>query len=85
MNRPTVTVLTLIVGLAGAAMLACPALAQNGFGEIPRGDENMATGPEVGEHIPDFAALDQDGVRRTFDDIKGPNGALVFFFRSADW
>lgn len=66
-------------------MLACPALAQNGFGEIPEGDENMTTGPEIGQPIPEFSALDQNGVRRTFDDIKGPNGALVFFFRSADW
>ena len=85
MNRPIRSVLTFIVGLAGAALLACPALAQNGFDEIPQGDENLATGPEVGERIPDFAALDQHGVRRTFDDIKGPNGALIFFFRSADW
>jgi len=85
MRRATVTVLSLAAGLAGVALLTGPALAQNGFGEIPQGDENMATGPAVGERIPDFAALDQNGVRRTFDDIKGPNGALVFFFRSADW
>ena len=53
--------------------------------EIPAGNENWRTGPEVGERIPDFSAVDQNGVRRSFDDIKGPNGALVYFFRSADW
>ena len=52
---------------------------------MPATSANWTTGPEVGERIPDIAALDQNGVRRTFDELKGPNGALVFFFRSADW
>ena len=72
-------------GLLAAALLALPVLAQNEFTDVPDGDKNMTTGPEIGERIPDFSALDQHGVRRSFDDIKGPNGALVFFFRSADW
>ncbi len=66
-------------------MCSAPAMAQDGFGEMPATSANWTTGPEVGERIPEIAALDQNGVRRTFDDLKGPNGALVFFFRSADW
>jgi hypothetical protein len=86
MFRPAISAPALILGLMSAAVLIGPARAQDdGFGEIPAGNENWKTGPEVGERIPDFAALDQNGVRRSFDDIKGPNGALVFFFRSADW
>ena len=47
--------------------------------------ENWVTGPEVGEQIPDFQGTDQNGVVRSFDDIKGPNGAYIIFQRSADW
>ena len=86
MFRPASITPASILGLIGAAVLACSALAQDtGFDEIPDSSANWTTGPEVGDTIPDFAALDQNGVRRSFDDIKGPNGALVFFFRSADW
>ena len=86
MSRPTAAILASIVALASTALLTSSALAQEtGFDEIPDSSANWATGPAVGETIPDFAALDQNGVRRSFDDIKGPNGALVFFFRSADW
>ena len=86
MSRATATILSAVFALASALIPLGAAVAQDdGFGEIPAGNENWKTGPEVGERIPDFAALDQNGVRRTFDQIKGPNGALVFFFRSADW
>lgn len=86
MSRSALLAPSLIVGLIGTAVLTGTALAQDsGFGEMPASSANWVTGPEVGQQIPDFAALDQDGVRRSFDDVKGPNGALVFFFRSADW
>ena len=45
----------------------------------------IATGPAVGEKIPDFEAVDQNGKRQTFDSLKGPNGLLLMFHRSADW
>jgi hypothetical protein len=35
--------------------------------------------------IPDFSLPDQSGSSRTFADIRGPNGAMVVFYRSADW
>ena len=43
------------------------------------------TGPAVGSHIPDFSAADQNGNRQTLETIRGPNGAVLVFFRSADW
>ena len=74
--------------MMAALLLACFALsslAQNPLTEIPAGDEGMVTGPKIGERIPDFGALDQNGTLIAFDDIKGPNGAMVLFHRSADW
>ena len=67
------------------SVCALPVLAEDIFTDVPRADANMTTGPEVGERIPMFAATDQHGVRRSFADIKGPNGAMILFHRSADW
>jgi len=47
--------------------------------------EHSETGPEVGERIPAFQAVDQNGKTLSFDDLKGPNGLLLLFYRSADW
>ncbi len=77
-----------VSGLMTALLLsgfALPALAQNPLTDIPAGDEGMVTGPKIGERIPDFAAVDQNGAILGFDDIKGPNGAMILFHRSADW
>ena len=62
--------------------LSVPALAQGRPARIPT---NLTTGPEVGERIPDISAVDQNGRQRNFDNIVGPNGAMILFFRSADW
>jgi hypothetical protein len=45
----------------------------------------IKTGPEVGQQVPSFSALDQDGRKQTFQSIVGPKGAMLVFFRSADW
>jgi hypothetical protein len=42
-------------------------------------------GPEVGERVPDFAGTDQFGRRQTLQSILGPKGALIVFYRSAEW
>ena len=42
-------------------------------------------GPQVGESVPDFSAVDQDGQRHTLQSLLGRDGALLVFFRSADW
>jgi len=67
------------------SVMALPVLGQDVFTIVDPQDENMLTGPEVGERIPAFSALDQHGVRKHFEDIVGPNGAMIIFFRSADW
>jgi hypothetical protein len=43
------------------------------------------TGPKIGERVPDFVLQDQDGHEKTLRSIMGPKGALLVFFRSADW
>jgi hypothetical protein len=40
---------------------------------------------KVGEHIPDFHVVDQNGKDRRFNDLVGPKGLVLFFFKSADW
>lgn len=45
----------------------------------------VATGPAVGAHVPEFQALDGDGRTQTLESLMGPKGALIVFFRSADW
>jgi cytochrome oxidase Cu insertion factor (SCO1/SenC/PrrC family) len=42
-------------------------------------------GPAVGERLPAFEAVDQDGRPRTFESLRGPKGLVLLFFRSADW
>jgi len=71
------------IGWAALFCLAMPALAQNA--SRSRVPANLTTGPEIGERIPMIEAVDQHGVRRDFDDIVGPAGAMILFFRSADW
>ena len=42
-------------------------------------------GPKVGDSLPDFSLRDQRGGVRTLKSLLGPTGAVVVFFRSADW
>ena len=42
-------------------------------------------GPQVGEHVPDFSLKDQNGKTWTLQSIMGPKGAMLVFYRSADW
>ncbi len=42
-------------------------------------------GPQVGETVPDFALADQRGEPRDLESLRGPNGTMLVFSRSADW
>jgi peroxiredoxin len=42
-------------------------------------------GPQVGQMVPDFRLSDQHGKTWTRASIMGPKGALLLFYRSADW
>lgn len=42
-------------------------------------------GPQVGQLVPDFSLKDQNGKVWTRGSIMGPKGAMLMFYRSADW
>ncbi|MGE3842931.1 MAG: redoxin domain-containing protein [Vicinamibacterales bacterium] len=42
-------------------------------------------GPQVGQTVPDFSLTDQSGKTWTRQSIMGPKGAMLVFYRSADW
>jgi cytochrome oxidase Cu insertion factor (SCO1/SenC/PrrC family) len=42
-------------------------------------------GPQVGERVPDFSLTDQNGRTHTLKTLMGTSGAMLVFFRSADW
>ncbi|MGH9161301.1 MAG: redoxin domain-containing protein [Vicinamibacteraceae bacterium] len=74
------------------ALLAVPVLfaaatgrsaEQRGVAKPPVDLEGV--GPHVGERVPDFKLVDQTGEVRTLKSVLGPKGALLVFFRSADW
>jgi len=43
------------------------------------------TGPAVGDAVPAFSATDQNGQTQTLASVMGAKGAMLVFFRSADW
>ena len=45
----------------------------------------IKTGPDAGQRVPDFSARDQEGRNQTLKSVMGPKGAMLVFFRSADW
>lgn len=45
----------------------------------------IKTGPEVGSTLPPFEAPDQNGRLQNLKSILGRKGALLVFYRSADW
>ena len=42
-------------------------------------------GPQVGDSLPDFSLRDQSGRDRSLKSLLGPTGAVIVFYRSADW
>ncbi len=70
----------LALALLAALLLQTGAMAQS----PPRIDVSKL-GPQVGERVPDFSLKDQNGRRWSLQSIIGPKGAMLVFYRSADW
>jgi cytochrome oxidase Cu insertion factor (SCO1/SenC/PrrC family) len=68
-------VLTPVVGFATRQQSSTPA---------PMVDVETV-GPRVGDALPEFSLRDQDGHMRTLKSLLGSSGAVIVFFRSADW
>ena len=47
--------------------------------------EVMSIGLAVGQRAPPFSLRDEFGRVQTLDSLKGTNGTVLLFFRSADW
>jgi hypothetical protein len=47
--------------------------------------EPMSIGLAVGQTAPAFSIRDQSGRVQTLDTLRGTNGTVLLFFRSADW
>ena len=45
----------------------------------------QTVGPKIGSKVPSFTLTDQTGQSRTLQSLMGPKGAILVFFRSADW
>ena len=44
-----------------------------------------ATGPQIGERLPDFSVIDAFGNRVNFHEDRGASKAALVFYRSAVW
>jgi hypothetical protein len=61
-------------------------IAPSEFQDFVKAQNDGATsGLKVGDKIPAFALVDQNGNERKFHDLTGPAGLLLVFSRSADW
>ena len=71
-----------IAALAVLGVLA----ATNAQGNSANGlASSSSIGPQIGAKAPAFTARDQFGHEQTNEKLKGPNGTVLLFFRSADW
>ena len=68
--------LTLVAGLLAAAPQSRAARRPIDVSKL---------GPQVGERVPDFNLKDQNGKSWTLQSVMGSKGAMLVFFRSADW
>lgn len=78
------TLLVLLAGLGlprnvGSVLLAQGAPAARATIDVSK------LGPQVGQAVPEFSLTDQNGKTWTRQSIMGPKGAMLVFYRSADW
>lgn len=73
------------VSLIAAAILALTTLHAAGQAPAKTAVELEAMGPQVGQRPPDFSLYDQNGRVHTLASALGGGGAMLVFFRSADW
>jgi hypothetical protein len=49
------------------------------------GGQPVTVGPQIGQRVPPFSGVDQTGRTQSLDTALGAKGAMLVFFRSADW
>lgn len=70
-----------IVFFLGIGMFASEQLPGSNDGARPA----SSIGREVRSKIPAFELRDQKGQKQSNETLKGTNGTILLFFRSADW
>jgi hypothetical protein len=70
-----------------AVLLVCAMIAawMSGHAQSSKLTEGPAIGIETGEKAPSFRLKDQFGREQSNDTMRGTNGTVLVFFRSADW
>lgn len=71
-----------------AMLTALPGFSQSDpprLRPLPAVSSGLRSGPEVGQRVPGFRLADQDGTPRDLASLRGKNGLLLAFVRSADW
>ncbi|MEM6626272.1 MAG: peroxiredoxin family protein [Pseudomonadota bacterium] len=71
--------------IAAIAAFAMGGPAVAGHHETAAEAETAELGPAIGSTAPAVAATDATGTARDFADLKGENGLVLVFVRSADW
>jgi cytochrome oxidase Cu insertion factor (SCO1/SenC/PrrC family) len=76
-----------MIRLASAALFSVVVVSAAGQQpSAPPPALNVETiGPQVGAKVPPFTLVDQTGHARSLEALMGPKGAILVFFRSADW
>lgn len=71
--------------LRGLLVVALVCAAIHLDAQSPPAVDTSKIGPRVGATVPPISGIDQFGKPRTLSSIYGPKGAMLVFFRSADW
>ena len=72
--------------IACAVVLLCGmAPASLARGSQPQESQRTSLGPQVGSAVPSFSGVDQFGRTHTLESTLGAKGAMLVFYRSADW
>ena len=72
-------------GFIPGVALAFLAFTTGGRAEQPAAVDTSKIGPQAGSVVPAFSGVDQFGRIHTLESSLGAKGAMLVFFRSADW
>jgi hypothetical protein len=76
----------IILGLCVLVLAPTVGFAARQQSGTPASSVDVETvGPKVGEAVPLFSLQDQNGHAQSLKSLLGPEGAVLVFFRSADW
>jgi hypothetical protein len=73
---------SITVAICGLALLVS---ASVGARDRQSGGPPTMLGPPIGTAVPPFSGTDQFGKSQTLESALGDNGAMLVFYRSADW